>query len=102
MIDINFQNKVLDLLDDLGEDEFQVADSLCQRGIKGRTSEACHCPIANLLMKEFINCKVSVDSDMIVIKKDDGQKLELITPIPISNFIDDFDNILFPELINNN
>jgi hypothetical protein len=78
----------------LGETPEQVADFLKSRGVKGSTYNVYSCPIANYL--NSLNHKVAGVS-CGSIRFEYGREID--TPPVVGQFIVDFDQSKYPELI---
>lgn len=82
-------------LGDLGSAD-AIAALLRSRGIKGTPQFPCHCPIANYIRKES-GCRVAVTCNVKVDLGNHG--LEIKSPDSILEFIARFDDLQFPDLI---
>ncbi len=90
------KEKALQLLNELGSDPDQVAKSLEELGCKGNISEDKSCPIANYLKSKF-DSSISVGAWEIAV----GDNL-FDAPKPVEEFIDQFDDSFYPNLIEEN
>lgn len=96
------QNKideVEDLLDKLGDTKGKIAETMRRQGIKGRMFSLCACPVAKYFRKN-LSCRAYVDHEMITIRMiNEDNKLDFGVPPVVKEFINDFDNNLFPDLV---
>lgn len=89
-------NKLRSVLRALGEDADQVAETLRQKGIKGKLEKSDCCPIAN-----YLTSRGFIDSD--VDEYDaygtyDGCRYEISLPMSVSKFVRYFDKGAYHDL----
>lgn len=82
------------LLNNLGETYVDVARTLAEKNVDGLVGTCSRCPIANYLHQEAKAIGVSVTHDYITVR---GMRFQ--TPDAVADFIDAFDNSLYPELM---
>lgn len=89
------------LLAELGDTADKVADALRAKGIKGRKAKAASCPIAN-----YVNASSDYEhataSDILVTADDPDDEyhsLRVTTPQPVRQFIGNFDDGVYLDLV---
>lgn len=90
-------NAVIEVLDALGTDGNQVAESLFRRGVNGYVGSVSRCPIANYLTAELDGawCVTAADAMNLA-------SLESFTvPGAVADFVEAFDAGKYPELQRN-
>lgn len=114
-------SKIEEYLKSLGNTSQEVADNLELQGIKGEIRNAQFCPVIKAIYKQFPNlCKglqiltqtsggyymnwygskfYIKRSQSIVVTWRDSQTLDPSCPQAIKDFVKDFDNGKYPELI---
>lgn len=88
-------NEIADRLNDL-ETAPNVARFLLQRGIRGWTGDPFCCPVATYLQHTTTAADICVSSSLVT-TDDDSYMVEV--PPRVSCFIQDFDDLVYPELI---
>lgn len=88
-------NEIADRLNDL-ETAPNVAAFLLQRGIRGYTGDPFCCPVATYLANTTTARGICVSSTLVT-TDDDFYMVEV--PPRVSCFVQDFDDLVYPELI---
>lgn len=113
--------KIEEFLESLGETSEEVANSLEQMGIKGECYNGEYCPVTKAIYQKFPNMSRGLRtlyeittpgfvntiygeiyqkrSSTVVVTWDDCQTLDPDCPKAIADFVKDFDNIKYPNLI---
>lgn len=100
----NLTAEVISLLEALGKNSKEVAQTLANKGIKGRKRESTSCAIAAYLQEQGIAASVHSYNISNVILCSCGCKSNVsgesicATPVVIKSFIKNFDNGCYPEL----
>lgn len=92
--------KIISLLQEMGETSQQVADFLKQQGIKGKRYNAVGmaCPVKQYLTNKGLS-DCSVEPNWVRLTNPFGLLLDwVLIPYAVANFIYDFDNGKYPEL----
>jgi hypothetical protein len=95
------QDEILKLLTDLGETPTQIAESLRAKEIQGRVGDEYECPLVWYLRDQEGIEFVIVDNESITWSDDamGDNEQRIKTSEPIAQFIEQFDDGEFPELI---
>lgn len=88
---------VYDALRRLGSSSEEIADSLAERGIRGRRQEERCCPLANYLRNE-LSVAVQIEVGSVQIDGVDGFMSTAVCD-GVDDFIEDFDTEEYPYLI---
>lgn len=88
---------VYDALRRLGSTSEEIADSLAERGIRGRRMEERACPLANYLRNE-LTVAVQIEAGSVQIDGVDGFMSTAVCD-GVEDFIEDFDDEGYPFLI---
>lgn len=97
---------VSDCLSALGTTAGAVATNLSAMGFEGALNEPCRCPVANYLRTVIVGAVaagVSKDENYVLYAEvengDGGSVMVPAIPRPVADFVLQFDNRLFPDLI---
>jgi hypothetical protein len=91
-----YKRLVLYLLNQLGETPEEVAESLKAKGLKGKRKRAHCCPIYQYLTSHGLD--VGVSPNEIVLYDITTKGCDITAPLPIKQFIYDFDDGKYPNL----
>lgn len=91
--------RLVRLLDGLGDDAEEVADTLNKKGVQGRTSIPSQCAIAEYLRQEMKDYEPKVGSSYVRVERKNNLGALIRTPQHIKEFITKFDNDELPHLI---
>lgn len=89
---------------DLGPDPDAIAANLAQRGIRGKRGDTECCPVANYLKTQFEEYTPSVAPTMTLLYEGSPYGavtpyVKTMTPDPVKRFIIEFDDDVYPDLI---
>jgi hypothetical protein len=87
---------ILTLLEQLGETPEQVAEALKAKGFKGKRKRAHCCPIYQYLTSHGLD--VGVSPSEIALYDTTTKGCDITAPLPIKQFIYDFDLGKYPDL----
>lgn len=97
-VEIKTEADLHELMATLGSSSAAVADALKDAGIKGKRMDGQCCPVAKWLRYETGATWVSVDIAEVTLRLPSGPKIRTTPPLPVNNFIGEFDDFAFPEL----
>jgi len=91
---------LLRLLQDLGETQQEVADTLKRGGHTGRARQSCECPVANYLRAHCRSQPHVNAGSVVLVEPETDATIEVVTtPYAVGDFILAFDKGDYPELI---
>jgi hypothetical protein len=91
--------KLMTILKGLGTGKNKVAENLKAKKIKGLIGEAYLCPVARYIKRSFPKASVGVGASFVVMEFSDKSEFEIDPPKAVGNFIREFDNNKYPELV---
>jgi hypothetical protein len=91
-----YKKLILNILNQLGETSEEVAQSLKDKGFKGKRKRAHCCPIYQYLTSHGLD--VGVSPNEIVLYDITTKGCDITAPLPIKQFIYDFDDGKYPNL----
>lgn len=113
--------KIEEFLKSLGSTSEEIADNLRKMDVKGEKENDKFCPVIKAIYKQFPNLSKGLiitflysperyintvygrlhieSSSSCIVTWDDRQTLDPICPAPIGQFVEDFDNGKYPDLV---
>jgi len=88
-----------EVVDELDDRSFRIADFLVRQGIKGDRDNCTSCPIAEYVLRATGARWADVTATEIEVAYRDGSAQVVETPEHVVDFIEDFDGGRYPELV---
>lgn len=92
---------VASYLNSLGSTSYAIYETLKNAGIAGKRGVASRCPVANAVYRKFSREAYVTVEDVLVCQGTPGHytdSVALVLPVPVSNFVRDFDSEAYPDL----